>query len=978
MSYNKISSIPLQCSILIERDFDIELRLQKRLEILHDINISIDVPSNSIYDILISVIRILEEDLDLHQYDKEDSASYFSVYNVLDYVHSSYLSTDLSVLQSSSIRLNKPLSKFLSLASADGTEIMGGVNSKYIAMDFCAVQDFDSLKVGFPGAFCVGFDTTLTSTSSVTNHKEFMDTFDVSKVCLFGNVSEIKLNGSIWNSIACVFTAFLYVPNNGTYYFAVKSTFSVELQINDIIVSSKYSNTEIADKEWGYISITEGYHLLTVRYMKYGWGDADLEIYIKTSETNQDFLMSVDNCNFLGMDLRCLNYPSKYSIKEDSNYIDFPMELVNMDPGLLYLNSYVPLNILCKMDSPLLSGLLSKLYIDQIPDEINVHPSLVYGVIENLSSDYTFNANNNGVVLDLDSYYCENTYIELVFNEQKGVDAIQIVEGRDFYTHTYSKSQAKRLLFSINDDSNDKIRASKLLHLVDIEMSSNILDIVWHSMHQIRVEKIDQSDGVILKFKSEILLRRIKINPAECDSQTDWGIIYKVRAFTSNPAIRFFNANKGFLNRHSFLSTNPENFVIDYSDFTSIPVPFKSKKVPNDIKKGSDIIMFVILPEEDLNDLEILGNLYVYVTENPGTQISCLFRTKFLDINNRFNFGLYTDLSKEIEYDWSLLGFDFIQNKVVSSDFTLFTINIDNSGGMELTDYYIDIKIYNTGIAFSATLGVDSVPIAGLNSNLNMVMSPDDWDTDTVRLMIPNIPADSSISVTLTQADNFSNPANDMQGGTSNAIPEPIVKSNLWGLNLVQANIGTVMENSPLGIFALKSETSNPKPNLTYNIPNNPTVSSVLVAENNGENIDAEVRVDVEHIITQFGRMPITLVDSTSRLVLPTVGENLDGVLTSNFFEWNSNFLHFTCSLIGGESKLFFIRIGNFANTLDGFNILTLISDDDVNVHTESLTTLKPTSKITTLVDLKTKDGTFKVIHSYSGMNEMVVENIIW
>jgi len=850
-------------------------------------------------------------------------------------------------------------------------------------MDFCTIQDFDSLKAGFPGVFCVAFDTTYTvatasPTISIANHDEFIDTFDTSKVHCFGNMSEITLSGSIWNDVACSFTAFMYIPNNGTYYFAVKSTFLVELQIDNIIVASKYSKTTTASKVWGSLSISEGYHLITVRYMKYGFGDADLEVYVKTSEGGQDFLLSMDNCDLLGMQLQCLNYITKDSIEVDSTYIDFPIELINMDPGLLYLNSYIPLSVLCKPDSLLLPGLLSKLYIDYIPDEINIHPSLAYGTTNDLLSGYTFNKGGNGIVLDLDTYYCENTYVELVYYTKKIVDAIQIVEGRSFQTNSYNQSYARRLLFSIYDENNDRFTASKLLSMVDIEMSTNISDIEWHSTYQIRVEKIDQTDGVILKFKSKIFPKRIKISPAECADQNNWGLISKIRAFNSSPEIRFFNANKGFLNRESFLTSNLDDSIVEYSNFTSIPMSFKSRKVPNDITDGSDVMMFVFSQDRDLDDLEILGNLYVYSIENPGTQISCILRTKFLDINNRFNFGLYTGLSKEIEYDWSLLGFNFSQNKVLGSDFTSFTIMVDNSGGSELTNYYIDAKVYNTGIAFSATLGVDSIPIAGLDSNSSLVMSADDWNTDIVRLMIPTIPADSSISVTLVQADNFSNPAEEMQDGTSDATPEPIIKSDLYGLNLLQVYIGDVVENVPLGIFALTSETANPNPGFSFTTPFNPMLSSVLVSETTGEDIDVEVRVDIEHIIEQFGRIPITLVDSKSRLVMPTVGENLDTTLTSNFFQWDSNFLRFTCSLIGGESRLFFIKIGNFANDLDGFAILPLVSGDDVHSTVESLTTLKPASKITTLIDLKTEDGIFKLIHSYSGMNEMVVENIVW
>jgi len=764
MAFNKVESLDFKVDVFVIRDFDMVIRLQKHQLVLYDIDINAEVPYYTLYDHLTTVIRVMETTADLNEYDKQDTTSFFQVFESEELVHNRYLSRDLQISESPSTRMNTPLSRFMELQSTEGSEFSATASQLYCVADFSNVVDLHKLKFGVEGFFHVILENSDPSLVP-TNHSEFIQKFSNNAVYCKGIVPNTEPWDIAWSSYAAMYCGYIYIENTGNYYFGLKCPKPAEIQIDDILVVYQYSNCTDSII-WDSIQLSTGFHSIKIRYVKDASETTRLYTYFKLSEGGSTIDLNVTELQNAGLNLYSMDFSSNEEIISDENFVNEPTKLSEIDPTLFHINKHLPITILTKPDSLLLSSFLQYLHQFSTPDSVQVNPSIAYGSVESMLSFDTFPYGAVGLGVDIEEGHCEESSIDLYYENPIPIDTLEIIESVGFTNKLMEDSYARRIGLTIRDVNNEHVLGRDLEELIDLENCQNIEEIHWSSTYKIFFNKIDDTQGILVRFKRKISPRFIQVSPLDCEEQESWGIITFLGTYDSDADIRFFNKQRGFLHKNDFLSSITNNILIDYYNIFSIPSVFNSKNLPFDITKGSDFIMFMLFDCGDISNIEVYGNSFLFENslEEPVIDKSVICNVKYISISDKRFINFYDDSEKVTLLDWARIGYDRTTESIIPNDFSYFTITIDNTGGSELTDYLIDALVYNTGFGFSGTQESTPFPVCGLNTDDILVMDPETWDSNVVRMKIPTIPADSTTTVVLEQSELFSNPALELSG----------------------------------------------------------------------------------------------------------------------------------------------------------------------------------------------------------------------
>jgi hypothetical protein len=315
---------------------------------------------------------------------------------------------------------------------------------------------------------------------------------------------------------------------------------------------------------------------------------------------------------------------------------------------------------------------------------------------------------------------------------------------------------------------------------------------------------------------------------------------------------------------------------------------------------------------------------------------------------------------------------------MIPFDYSEFTIEIENISDENFDNCLIDLEIYNIGKGYNAFDDEsNSILVCGLNEGDVLVSNPLEWKTNIVRVLLPTFLSGETKIIRLKEANSFVDSSN-FSSGTRPQSSNFSFKSHIIGSPFVSVYLGRILEDQVKDMYVLSSENPSPDPEFNYDIPQFLTLGKAnIISQQEGWQY---ILLDVSSIVNTYGKLPLVVIDGKSRKALDTVGANSDGSCVNIIDDWDGELIQFYGEINSAEPKQVFIRFANFVEDTSSFPGTLgseVISHLNSSVYVvESI--LCPNSIITSLLDMKSISGEKRVIYSYLGVEESIIENVNW
>jgi hypothetical protein len=239
-----------------------------------------------------------------------------------------------------------------------------------------------------------------------------------------------------------------------------------------------------------------------------------------------------------------------------------------------------------------------------------------------------------------------------------------------------------------------------------------------------------------------------------------------------------------------------------------------------------------------------------------------------------------------------------------------------------------DVSVPNIGTGYTGiTDTAVAVPVAGVLVAGTLTADPSVWDSNTVRVKIPSILSESTVYITFSTGI-FSDIA-ELTGSSATTFT---FLPDLVQLPVIAVCIPVMNPTSDADIAVFTSFTFPVPATDVLNIPDALTLSVVSITELTGSNRSAvEITVDVSDIMHTF-KCAFRVYDGTTRLPVNTVGVNNNNSIATTYNEWDGYRIRFKADLLGGQTTVHLIRVGNFEGTANEFT-QAVNSDLQHNLH---------------------------------------------
>jgi hypothetical protein len=947
-----------------QRDFDTEFRLHAIQTELHDVAITLIPPNYSDHDTLFVPIRMFDSNIDsttLQTTAKEDTSSFFSVYTPGSegLVNSKFISRDLKVITDTSVRLRRPLSNFDQIKAITTNTLQYSSSDTYVVIDFSGAFNCTTLKI-----FSSGMLTILCNDKQrvvVSNHTAMMDAFDISTIHQIGISDGTALPTAISLSYFCSFyIGAVYIPITADYYFALNSDDASELEIDGTVVTSYYGSHAFASQPQSActVNLTVGFHTVTVRHQALS-GTGGVIAYFRIRESDAWSPLTVEKCLEKGLALYTIPYTDTELQDEGASFFQYPQKF--QETNLYHLSMYMPLIFLTRPGSTLLTNDLRQFKFLFIPDAITI-PKLHEGDPAYLNDDYTFPYGDVGISTDVDFSEIVKSGITYTFNKPIDVDYIEIKESSKLQSTTYNDSQALTFGFQCRDRTRQLIASTALLEMCDLSNSQNIDKIEVRTGDSVRVTKIQKSSHTILRFKDTTLLTEFNIFPTALTGAV-WGYVTSIRAYGTPSNIKTFDRTCKAVNFFESSVESMRNFR--FSEISYIPSFFNPQLTPQEIIYNAEYMIYTMEFSGVPPEVEFYG--MTYQITNPDNFVSMYNVLTKVDISEfigRTSINTYNDAHRTIPFEYAFIGFDRQQNETVLTDYSTIGYTVYNNSGGALSNVWLELPTPNLGNGYSGVDGVCAVNLDG-----SYVTNPLDWDGASVVVKFASLASGTS-NITLTIGTFTTDPVEDLAPETVTYLPKLVYFPSILVYTPVLVPL-SIQEVTVLLDSVASPSIGNP----VLSISDDMTLGMIDITELSGNNAtDVQVQADVSEMIFHFGRLvPMVVYDAGFRDV-ETIYVNKDGTFKNSLHEWDDVRIQFRVNLEGGKTTRFYLRAKNENGTPANFS--SSLYPSYVSYALCENAGIRAISRVNSLVDYKTLNGTPMLIFKHTGIDEAIIETL--
>jgi|GEM_PF-4879121 len=917
MSIIYSSGIKLTISEL--RGFDIDIRSHTRQINLCDIEIIAKMPNIVDHDLVIVPIRETEHLNKTKGTDKEDSPSFVQIYESQEdsLIQSVFVTPDLKSLEPISKRIGKPLGRFSTITTLTGNDLSAGTSEYYFSINFNDLSYYKDMIVAPEGFFALICHNKLENHPN--NHTEMLECFDFNNIYTMGITDSTHIFPTNFMDNYCtMFFCIIYIPLSGTWYFGINGNDACEIEVNGQVVASKYgSGGFLSNPASGSIDLEKGYYPLIIRHEETTGGDG-VKGYVKHNEGDSWTNLIVDDIvNNLSMVAYTSLYNNVEEISSEENFVVFPDNIENIQTSLLFLNYYLPVAILARQGNNLFDFDFKKMYYNVKPKMVTCKNALNgFNDVNNLLNDKTLPYPSNQLFgVEYDPSYPIYSNITFTYNNRQ-IDSIEITEYPSFLSNDFTEDNLPtKLVLTIKDGNGFFYASERIITTYFDETNSVNVDVLENIGNSTTIIKKQKQGTTIISFKKPLIVSEIQIYPIFDDEKiTKWGAITSLHTTLSlSNNVSMMDSTGKLVPAHS--QETEAVTVRKYDLIGTIPAVFKPYNLPGDIKRSSELIMFCLDVAGNIPDFDTYGSVYTYKNDEIHLyeNLSIILSTyrNYTDKQNQFN--CYNDYEKTNLLDWAYIGHDINSNHQIVTDYQSFTIEVFNDNSSALTNYIVDVNIANVGVEYSAVdSNSNTVEIAGITSNGELTDSIDDWDTNKARLIVPNIPANSSELITLT-VGNFTDPST--MTGNSGASIEPVYKVNPTYIPFTVVKLPTVPPNSTVRTFLY--EDSNPSPSISsYDLPLNIPMYKLKIINLSSKVIeDAEIQIDVEEVTSIFSKIPFRVFNQNTLEMYETIPINTDNSYPRSIDEWDGKYIEVKITSIPPEEpQILYLKIANFSD----------------------------------------------------------------
>lgn len=915
------------------RKFDTDVRLSPSVADIYDIVVDIVLPNYVYYDIAVYYVRKVEALTDPFSTSKEDTTSFFSMYeHTNDTIASTYVSTNLKVMQKLSETMLKPVSRFTSVKPVSATSMTGSGTDDYVALDFKDIAAYDTLEIVRSGLSFVMTSVT-PDMQYPSNIDQFVDYVDVTNVRWAGITDAIDIPGNNETQDYCSFYYGIFkITNDATYYFKFQASSCGTFDIDRIQVFDQWviNNT---DEQETSVQLTKGYHTFLIR--QYGTAASTndvVHLYVKEEDVDPWLSFSVSNASSVGIELLSFPVRKHLIVSQGSEFVREPYAIHNVSLDSLYLKQYRPTIVLARKYSALLQNEFMRIFYYRAPDNVK-HSTLLEGTIDQLHTNvYDLGRTGHGVVFDCNLSNVNSPYVTYEYTTPVYMSQFEMTDTVVYDNTSYSGKQCKGFTFSIVDEKSLRLQSHCLIDCIDLDNCVNVEYIFTNTddTTYVTVYKEDIIGPTIIVFKNAMLITQITLRDPIIGG-LEWGQVTAFRVYGKASELVKLIDNKG---EESVIETVENNRLlsVDYDDIGFIPSVFDHKNIPPDVQYGSEFLMFCLVVSGDTGSIDILGNIYS-IQNNANAAVyneDYILHTGQLNIADSRYFDVYTYTDRAQVYDFTYLCYNNVSGSIQQTDYTSITITITNNDSTALSNYEFDAVVPNIGVGYTAAdSSLNNVPIAAVLSDNTLTDDVTLWDTNTVRIVVQDVPFEGTETVVLTQG-SFTAPGS-VSGATGGIYS---ISTDLLQLPLIITRIPNIQAGAQDDVYILQENTVPTINNIQiYDVPAFITLGTVLVTDYSGENrVNVEVTIDVSSI-THLYTCPLRVYDAVTREPVDTVGINLDGSVVNDYTLWDGYQISFKIpELSGALSKLFLIRIHEFAGTTSTF-IHEIQTDMVANYH---------------------------------------------
>ena len=910
-------SSEFKCTAYKVRVFDNDIRTRPSIVTLVDCDINCIIPTVVDYDNVIYYVRNLESVDDPFTSSKDDVTSFFSINEKrAGLMQSTYISTNLKVITPLSEALDRPLSRFDSVRSISSSIMSQSGSDDYVALSFEDVNDYANIEIVRPGMACVICNYTGTELTA-RDRILFPTGVDTTDIKFAGIVSDMTLASNMINTAYCsyYYGVFYVTSDSIEHFFALTASSMGYLYIDgDLLISQTTMNsvTEVVDS----VVFQKGYHTFLIKHYASSTTTNDtVRLRLKVSEAGTYI-------NFTVADLAAVNillytFPvDKHDVVSDTAYSEAPSILDSPSLDSLHIKKYRPIIVLARKHSALLQKEFDRLFYIKTPSAIDTS-LLTSGTSSNLLSANTFPMLANGIILNCDRNTVLSPYITYTYNEAVKISLFELIDTNVYDSVVADGMQCFSFTFSIVNHLKERIRASDLMELLDIPACRNVssLQFVNNSDTYLRVLKIHHKFPTRIVFKDFVQVRELTVRDPVVPG-VEWGAVLSLRVYLKATEIVKMIDNNGEM---SILQNLEDSTLIsvDYDGLGYIPSVFDHKNITADVQYGAEFIMFCLQTIGSATPVETLGNIYKIYNYDTNTVFDStqLLNVRQLDQIDDRKFEVVSNVAKTASYEFAYTGFVTSTDTIIQSDFTTVIVAISNTSLSTLTNNVFSVTVPNIGSGYTGVNdALVSVPVVGVLSNDTLTSDADLWDTNTVKIQVPSILAESTVYITLSAgAFSATSSITGTPATTYTYVPD------LIQLPVIAVQVPLLSASSVHDIVLLTTDTV-PTPTLSsLSVPSALTLAVVSVVELTGiTRNDVEVTIDVSDIIHTF-KCPLRVFDGTTRQPVNTVGVNNDNSLATTYNDWDGYRIRFKATLPGGQSSLYLVRVGNFEGSVGEF-----------------------------------------------------------
>ncbi len=908
-----VSSTTFDLSVIKARTFDVDIRLLPRVEEIYDLIVDLDLPTMQEYDTTVYYIRNVDNLVDPFTADKEDTASFFSLYQYKqELIESSFVSSNLKVIEPLSESIGKPLGRFTSVVPVTSTTMSNSGTDDYVALDFRDIKSFDSLELVRDGFACVLLPAH-NDTIPPYNVDSLIACVDTDGDIRYGIIDDYKLaaNQESEAYISLYYGCF-YVNVDHTYYFSFQASSVGTFEIDENLHIQQWSmndDTAIEDT----IFLTKGYHTFLIRQYASAASTNDIvRLSAKLEEIDDYVSFSMNNTATLNIQLYSFPMYAHDLLTQGASIARLPQNITDVSLGSLYLGVYRPTIVLARKHSRLLQNEFMRIFYHREPSHVE-HSTIIEGSVDTLySNTYDFGYTGHGIILDCNIQSVPSPYVSYFYDEYVNFSQFELTDTKVYDNATHNGKVCTGFSFSVVNSYYDRLSSAYLLNVIDLDKCVNVSAVRAYkqSVNYVEVLKEDIYGPTVIVLKDNIEIIEFTIRDPLIGG-LEWGMLTALRVYGKASELVSIIDSKG---ESSIIETTEDTKLttIKYDKVGFVPSIFEHKHIPPDVQYGSEFIMFSLDVVGELGSIDMLGNTYSVYNEEEHTvyNTDAYIHTGMLSTLDTRYFDVYKDADKSELHSFTYLCYDTTANIIKKTDYASIDIVITNIDDQDLTDYTFDITVPNTGVAYTVVDSlVASVPTAGVTSDGSLTDDPIAWNTFIVRVLL-SIPQGSSETITLTPG-TFS-AVGTVVGSTGG---EFTYLSEVLQLPLCVVRIDSIAAEARKHVCVFKEDTVPTIANaFNYTIPNFLSVSTVHVVETSGtDRTDVDVLIDVSSLTYLYPNLPICAYGGHPKQLLDTVGVNSDNTATDNFTQWDGSKIVCRMPVLpGGLATLLTLRINEF------------------------------------------------------------------